>query len=65
MDVTLNEEPLTTDEGTDVRTLLASLSIPLESTAVEVNGRILDVEELDRRLEDGDEIFVVRFVGGG
>ena len=49
-----------------VRALLDELGIDTERVAVEVNRRILTRSELPCvTIEDGDEVEIVTFVGGG
>jgi len=53
-------------DGTTVAALLRILSLPLEGVAVEVNRTILPrSRHAETRVDDGDEIEIVTFVGGG
>lgn len=54
------------DEPVSVCLLLDELGLDRERVAVEVNRRILKRTEFDNvTIEDGDEVEVVTFVGGG
>ena len=65
MRITLNDDPVVADEGSSIASLLALRGIPLENTAVEKNGEIVERDRLGEPVQDGDRIVVVRFVGGG
>ena len=39
--------------------------LPGDKVAVELNGRLVRAAQYDTRLQDGDEIEIVTFVGGG
>ncbi|MFH1380349.1 MAG: sulfur carrier protein ThiS [bacterium] len=67
MNITVNGE-LQQYNFTDI-TLLAflhQLNIPVQTAAIEHNGRILTRNQLsDVHVHDGDKLEVVNFVGGG
>lgn len=65
MKIVLNGEPADVPEGSTVRAILEARRIPEEHTAVEINREILDRTRFGQRICEGDEIVVVRFVGGG
>jgi thiamine biosynthesis protein ThiS len=68
MSVTLkvNGESQTFDRSITIPDLLAALSIPVGSVVVERNREILHKEHFaDVILENGDELEIIRFVGGG
>lgn len=65
MQITVNQDPVDVDPGSSILDLLRRREIPTEHTAVELNGQILDRTGFDRVLQEGDEIVIVRFVGGG
>lgn len=53
-------------DGMSVAEWLASAGFERDRVAVELNGGIVPRAEYDAtRLEDGDKLEVVRFVGGG
>ena len=54
------------DDEPTIVTVLEALKVPRDAVAVEVNRTIVPRSVHDeRRLEDGDEVEVVTFVGGG
>lgn len=64
--ILLNGEHRELDELLSVRALLDELGLDGERVAVEVNRRILKRAEFeDVTIDDGDEVEVVTFVGGG
>ena len=66
MNVTVNGENQTIDDGRTVLDLLNSLNLKAESTVVERNGDILERTSFgDISLSEGDVLELVRFVGGG
>ncbi len=65
MRITLNDEAMEVGGGASIASVLAQSGIPLESTAVEKNGEIVERGRLDEPVQEGDRIIVVRFVGGG
>ncbi|MBW2261491.1 MAG: sulfur carrier protein ThiS [Deltaproteobacteria bacterium] len=65
MRITLNDEPVEADEGSSISSVLALRGIPLENSAVERNGEIVERDRLGDAVQDGDRIIIVRFVGGG
>ena len=66
MNVTVNGEPRDLPDGTTAAQLLALLKVMPERVVVEVNLRILKRAELtDTLLQEGDQVELVQFVGGG
>ena len=66
MHITLNGERHDLDELVSVQGLLDGLGLDRKRVAVEVNRRILKRSEFETvTVEDGDEVEVVTFVGGG
>ena len=66
MKVQVNGEPKDVPEGTTVTQLLEQLRIVPERVVVEVNVTILKrAEHAATVLKDGDQVEIVRFVGGG
>ncbi|HRV08788.1 MAG TPA: sulfur carrier protein ThiS [Acidobacteriota bacterium] len=64
--VRLNGETREIPGGLDVRGLLQLLGIREDRVAVEINRQIVRREQwAEWTLQDGDEIEVVHFVGGG
>lgn len=66
MQVTLNGEIRQLKHGTTVRQLLEELQIPLTRVAVEINLDIVPkARYAEHTLQDGDQLEIVHFVGGG
>lgn len=66
MNVLLNGERQTFAAEITVGKLLAQLHLNPEAVVVEVNQQILEKDaQADFRLSDGDQIEIIRFVGGG
>ena len=66
MNLQVNGEPMTMEEGTTVKRLLESLKLTPELVVVELNLTILKREELVKTvLKENDQVEVVHFVGGG
>jgi len=64
--IRLNGERREIDKPVPVRVFLDELGLDRERVAVEVNRRILKRTDFDAvTIEDGDEVEVVTFVGGG
>ena len=66
MQVVLNGAKTEISDGTTIRQLLDGREIPVESVVVERNREIVPAERFDEtELQDGDQLEVLRFVGGG
>jgi sulfur carrier protein len=64
--VLVNGDSRQIEAGTSVAALLEALELPREGVAVEINRAIIPRRlHPERLLEDGDEIEIVTFVGGG
>lgn len=64
--LTINGEPREVPDALTVAALLAHLEVPRERVAVERNGEVVKrALHPDTRLEDGDRLEIVAFVGGG
>ena len=64
--IQLNGKPRELDSGVSVHGLISSLGLRPEMVVAEVNREILSREFYPRRVvEDGDDIELVHFVGGG
>lgn len=64
--LTVNGTPLQIDEPTSLVSYLESIGVNLRLIAVALNGTVLRRKELPSvTLTDGDEVEVVRAVGGG
>jgi sulfur carrier protein len=59
-----NRHPIV--EGTPLESLLRSLDLSPDSVVAEINKKIINRDQYDTtRLFDGDEVELIRFVGGG
>ena len=66
MEIQVNGERREVPEGTTVGDLLEGLELDPRAVVVERNREILRGDDRDqRKLEPGDEIEIVQFVGGG
>jgi thiamine biosynthesis protein ThiS len=66
MQVVVNGEAKTVDEGLTIADLIASLDLAPERVAVEVNQRLVRrAEHRQTRLNPGDRVEIVTLVGGG
>jgi sulfur carrier protein len=64
--VTVNGEPVSVPAGATVADVLQQLSLDRRRVAVEVNLLVLPRAEHEaHRLNDGDQLEIVTFVGGG
>lgn len=66
MRATVNGEPLELPDGLTVRSLLEQLSLAFDQVAVERNGAVVKrARHAEEKLEEGDVLEIVTFVGGG
>ena len=66
MNLVVNGDPLTIDEGATLTALIVHLGLDRGPVAVERNGAVVPrAEHCETRLQDGDQIEIVHFVGGG
>ena len=65
MKITVNGETRDLPTGETVRALVTRYNLAPEKVAIELNRRLLRSEKYDTALQDGDEIEIVTFVGGG
>ena len=66
MKITVNGDPRTCSDNLTIEGLLSGLHVPLAAVAVEVNRQIVPrARHSGHRLEEGDVVEVVTFVGGG
>jgi len=64
--VSLNGQKKTFTQSLTLTELLRSLELPKEKVVVELNMEIIPKELLDsKRIQDGDQVEIVNFVGGG
>jgi len=66
MDIQVNGESQTLQNGLTVTDLLQQLDIRTEQVAVELNLKILDRDDFSKStLQHGDTIEILSFIGGG
>jgi thiamine biosynthesis protein ThiS len=66
IEITLNGDPRSVPVGSTVADLVDALELPRERVAVELNREVVRrAEWTDVRLDAGDRVEVVHFVGGG
>lgn len=66
MNITLNGDPRQIDNGLTVEALLLSLSLNPKKVAVERNREIVSKSTFEKvMLEEGDQLEIVHFIGGG
>ena len=63
--IRLNGQEQALPRGTTVADLVRRSNLPADQVAVEINRRLVRTPAYDRPLEEGDEVEVVTFVGGG
>lgn len=65
MTVKVNGDDREVPADTTVRALVQQFKLTPEKVAIEINRRLIRAEKYDQPLNDGDEIEIVTFVGGG
>ena len=65
MKVKVNGDAREVPEGETVRALVARYNLKPEKVAIELNRRLVRSEKYDTALNEGDEVEIVTFVGGG
>jgi len=66
MNITCNGEQKAVDNDISLNDLVLSLELNPQSLVAEVNGKIIEQPQFsDKKLQDGDRIELIRFVGGG
>jgi len=65
MAVKVNGQERQVPEGTSILGLLEMHKLTPEKVAVELNRRLIRTAQYAQALNDGDEIEIVTFVGGG
>ena len=64
--ITVNGEPREVPDGATLASLMASLGVPRQRVAVEVNRELVPRSQHgSRRLAEGDAVEIVTLVGGG
>ena len=65
MMIRVNGDDREVPDGTTVRSLAAQFNLLPEKVAIEVNRRLLRADKYDAPLQNGDQVEIVTFVGGG
>jgi len=65
MTVKVNGDVREVPEGETVRALVGRYNLKPEKVAIELNRRLVRSEKYDTALNEGDEVEIVTFVGGG
>jgi len=66
MKVTVNGRKHEVEEGTTIAVLLERLAIPADAVAVAIGHEVVPRREhAERPIAEGDEVEIVRAVGGG
>jgi thiamine biosynthesis protein ThiS len=65
MIVKVNGQAQTLPDGLDVNGLIALHKLTPDKVAVELNRRLIRQDKYQTPLQDGDQIEIVTFVGGG
>ena len=65
MRITVNGIEKHTADATTIRQLIEHAGLSPTKVAIELNRRLLRSEKYDTPLNEGDEIEIVTFVGGG
>ena len=64
--IKVNGKKIIFDNNTSIEKLTKKLKIPLNKVAIELNKKILDKKKLKKvKLNNGDKIEIVHFIGGG
>jgi len=66
MQIRCNGRQQNIDKGTTIDRLLADLELPADSVVAEINKKIIDRDQYETlTLSEGDQVELIRFVGGG
>ena len=66
MQIICNGQQREIKKGESLSSLLVSLDLPADSVVAEINKQIIDRDQYETiRLSDGDQVELIRFVGGG
>tara|TARA_Y100000739_G_scaffold26643_1_gene20547 strand:+ start:388 stop:606 length:219 start_codon:yes stop_codon:yes gene_type:complete len=64
--IKVNGKKIIFNNNTPIEKLTKKLKIPLNKVAIELNKKILDKKKLKKiKLNNGDKIEIVHFIGGG
>jgi thiamine biosynthesis protein ThiS len=66
MQISCNGQQREVEADMSLASMLDSLSLPADSVVAEINMEIIDRDQYETtRLQDGDQVELIRFVGGG
>jgi thiamine biosynthesis protein ThiS len=65
MDIKVNGQARDVPTGTTLRQLVQQFNLVPEKVAIELNRRLVRSDRYDQMLNEGDEVEIVTFVGGG
>ena len=64
--IKLNGKNKTIEDGYSLNELINDLNIPIKKVAIELNQEIIDKKKLKNiKIQNGDKIEIVHFIGGG
>ena len=64
--IKVNGKKIIFNNNTSIEKLTKKLKIPLNKVAIELNKKILDKKKIKKiKLNNGDKIEIVHFIGGG
>ena len=64
--IKLNGKVKMIEENYNVQNIISDLKIPLKKVAIELNQEIIDKKKLKNiKIQNGDKIEIVHFIGGG
>ena len=65
LNLIVNGQPRQVEPGASIHTLLAQASLTPDKVAIELNRRLIRSDRYDTPLQEGDQVEIVTFVGGG
>jgi sulfur carrier protein len=66
MQISCNGQQREVEADMSLASMLDSLSLPADSVVAEINMKIIDRDQYETtRLSEGDQVELIRFVGGG
>jgi sulfur carrier protein len=65
MRIKVNGQDCDIPDGADIHAVLAAHKLTPDKVAVELNRRLVRAGKYDTKLNNGDEVEIVTFVGGG
>jgi thiamine biosynthesis protein ThiS len=65
MKIKVNGDDREVEQGTTVSSLVRQFNLTPEKVAIELNRRLIRTEKYETALNEGEEVEIVTFVGGG